>query len=96
MGVSRGCGEGMSGSCGPCSSARCAASRPWLTNGVEERVVLLVIEKEKKSLSLSAWRIFSSTENDTLCSGLCSYQFSSNTSASLNLSVFVPPGCLKK
>lgn len=54
MGVSRGPGEGMSGSRGPCSSARDAASRPWLTNGVEERVVLLVIEKEReKRLSLS-------------------------------------------
>lgn len=91
MRVSRGRGEGMNGCRGPWSSACCAASRPWLTNGVEERVVLLVIEKEKKKISL-----FASTEDDTLCSGLCSYQFSSNTPASLNLSVFVPPGCLKK
>lgn len=97
MGVSRGRDEGMNGSRGPWSSVRCAASRPWLTNGVEERVVFLVIEKEKKvSLSLSAWRISSSTEDDTWCPGLCSYQFSSNTSTSLNLSAFVPPGCLKK
>lgn len=52
--------------------------------------------KKKKNVSPSAWRISSSTEDDTWCPGLCSYQFSSNTSTSLNLSAFVPPGCLKK
>lgn len=88
----------MYGTCGPQSRARCAASRPWLTNGVEECVVLLVKEKKnpKTKVSLSAWRISSSTEDDTWCSGLCSYQSSSNTSSSLNLSAFVPPGCQGK
>lgn len=52
--------------------------------------------KTKVSLSLSAWRIPSSTEDDTSCSGLCSYQSSSNTSSSLNLSAFVPPRCQRK
>lgn len=47
--VSAGRGDGMNGSRGPWSSARCATSRPWLTNGVEEPVVSLVVDKEKKT-----------------------------------------------
>ena len=49
------------------------------TNGFEECVVSLVTEEEDKKTSLS---VSSLTEDDTLCSGLGSYQFS----ASLNRS----------
>lgn len=53
----RGHCKGTYGTCGPQSRARCAASGPWLTNGVEECVVLLAKGKkkkkpQKKSLSL--------------------------------------------
>lgn len=50
-------------------------------------------QNQKQKVPLSAWRISSSTEDDTSCPGLCSYQSSSNTSSSLNLSAFVPPRC---
>lgn len=96
----RGHCKGTYGTCGPQSRARCAASGPWLTNGVEECVVLLAKGKKKKKApkekSLSAWRSSSSTEGDTWRSGLCSYQSSSNTSSSLNPSAFVPPRCQGK
>lgn len=96
--VSSGCCKGMFGTPGPQSRAPCAAIRPWVTNGVEECVVLLVREKKspQTKVSLSAWRISSWTEDDTRGSGSCSYQSSSNTSSSLNLSAFVPPRCQGK